>query len=55
MTIGQRIKQARKSNHLSLRDLAAQAEISPMAISKYEPIRLRPVLGYCCACLRPWG
>jgi transcriptional regulator with XRE-family HTH domain len=36
MTIGQRIKQARKSNKLSLRDLAGQAEISPMAISKYE-------------------
>jgi len=36
MTIGQRIKQARKSNNLSLRDLAGQAEISPMAISKYE-------------------
>jgi Zn-dependent peptidase ImmA (M78 family)/DNA-binding XRE family transcriptional regulator len=36
MTIGQRIKQARKSNQLSLRDLAEQAEISPMAISKYE-------------------
>jgi Zn-dependent peptidase ImmA (M78 family)/DNA-binding XRE family transcriptional regulator len=36
MTIGQRIKQARRSNKLSLRDLAGQAEISPMAISKYE-------------------
>jgi transcriptional regulator with XRE-family HTH domain len=36
MTIGQRIKQARKSNNLSLRDLAGQAQISPMAISKYE-------------------
>jgi transcriptional regulator with XRE-family HTH domain len=36
MTIGQRIKQARKANNLSLRDLAEQAEISPMAISKYE-------------------
>jgi Zn-dependent peptidase ImmA (M78 family)/DNA-binding XRE family transcriptional regulator len=36
MTIGQRIKQARKSNSLSLRDLGAQVGISPMAISKYE-------------------
>ena len=36
MTIGQRIKQARKANHMSLRDLAGKAEISPMAISKYE-------------------
>ena len=36
MTIGQRIKQARKANHMSLRDLAEKAEISPMAISKYE-------------------
>ena len=36
MTIGQRIKQARKSNQLSLRALAARAQISPMAISKYE-------------------
>jgi len=36
MTIGQRIKQARRSNNLSLRGLALQAEISPMAISKYE-------------------
>ena len=36
MTIGQRIKQARKANNLSLRDLAGRVEISPMAISKYE-------------------
>jgi len=36
MTIGQRIKQARKANNLSLRDLAEKAEISAMAISKYE-------------------
>src|SRR3990172_1027307 len=36
MTIGQRIKQARKANNLSLRDLAERVEISPMAISKYE-------------------
>ena len=36
MTIGQRIKQARKANNMSLRDLAEKAEISPMAISKYE-------------------
>lgn len=36
MTIGQRIKQARKANNMSLRDLAKKAEISPMAISKYE-------------------
>jgi transcriptional regulator with XRE-family HTH domain len=36
MTIGQRIKQARKSSQLSLRDLAERAQISAMAISKYE-------------------
>ncbi len=36
MTIGQRIKQARKANNMSLRNLAEKAEISPMAISKYE-------------------
>ena len=36
MTIGQRIKQARKANNMSLRDLAEKAEISAMAISKYE-------------------
>jgi transcriptional regulator with XRE-family HTH domain len=36
MTIGQRIKQARKASQLSLRDLAERAQISPMAISKYE-------------------
>jgi len=36
MTIGQRIKQARKANNMSLRNLAVKAEISPMAISKYE-------------------
>src|SRR3989304_4225373 len=36
MTIGQRIKQARKANNLSLRDLAEAAGISAMAISKYE-------------------
>lgn len=36
MTIGQRIKQARKANNMSLRNLAERAEISSMAISKYE-------------------
>jgi transcriptional regulator with XRE-family HTH domain len=36
MTIGERIKQARKANNMSLRNLAEMAEISPMAISKYE-------------------
>jgi Zn-dependent peptidase ImmA (M78 family)/DNA-binding XRE family transcriptional regulator len=36
MTIGQRIKQARKANNMSLRILAEKAEISAMAISKYE-------------------
>ncbi|WP_322793287.1 XRE family transcriptional regulator [Bellilinea sp.] len=36
MTIGQRIKQARKANYMSLRSLAQKAEISAMAISKYE-------------------
>jgi len=36
MTIGQRIKLARKANNMSLRNLAEKAEISAMAISKYE-------------------
>jgi Zn-dependent peptidase ImmA (M78 family)/DNA-binding XRE family transcriptional regulator len=36
MTIGQRINQARKANNMSLRNLAEKAEISAMAISKYE-------------------
>ena len=36
MTIGQRIKQARKAGNLSMRELAERAQISPMAISKYE-------------------
>jgi transcriptional regulator with XRE-family HTH domain len=36
MTIGQRIKQARKAGNLSMRELAELAHISPMAISKYE-------------------
>lgn len=36
MTIGQRIRQARKSNSLSTRELGAQVGVSPMAISKYE-------------------
>jgi transcriptional regulator with XRE-family HTH domain len=36
MAIGERIKQARKANYLSQRDLANQAGISAMAISKYE-------------------
>lgn len=36
MTIGQRIKQARKANNMSMRKLAEKGEISAMAISKYE-------------------
>lgn len=36
MTIGQRIKQARKANKLSLRKLAEEIGVSAMAISKYE-------------------
>ena len=36
MTIGQRIKQARKARNMSMRNLAEMAQISPMAISKYE-------------------
>jgi Zn-dependent peptidase ImmA (M78 family)/DNA-binding XRE family transcriptional regulator len=35
-TTGQRIKQARKANTMSLRDLAEKVGVSPMAISKYE-------------------
>lgn len=36
MTIGQRIKQARKAKNTSLRNLAKKAGVSAMAISKYE-------------------
>jgi Zn-dependent peptidase ImmA (M78 family)/DNA-binding XRE family transcriptional regulator len=36
MNIGERIKQARQANRLSLRALAEKAEVSAMAISKYE-------------------
>ncbi len=36
MTIGERIKMTRKANRMSMRKLALMAEISPMAISKYE-------------------
>ena len=36
MTLSERIKQARKANHMSLRNLAGKANISAMAISKYE-------------------
>jgi transcriptional regulator with XRE-family HTH domain len=42
MTIGQRIKQARKANNLSLRKLADRVGISAMAISKYERDRSIP-------------
>lgn len=40
--IGERIKQARLSSGLSLRDLAAQCGISAMAISKYERGEITP-------------
>lgn len=36
MTIGERIKQARKASNLSLRKLAEEIGVSAMAISKYE-------------------
>ena len=36
MTIGERIKQARKASHFSLRKLAEDVGVSAMAISKYE-------------------
>ncbi len=36
MTIGRRIKQARKASNLSLRKLAGEIGVSAMAISKYE-------------------
>jgi Zn-dependent peptidase ImmA (M78 family)/DNA-binding XRE family transcriptional regulator len=36
MTIGERIKQARMANRMSMRKLGGKAEISAMAISKYE-------------------
>lgn len=36
MTIGERIKQARKASNLSLRKLADEIGVSAMAISKYE-------------------
>lgn len=40
--IGSRIKQARKASGLSLRELAAKAGISAMAISKYENEKATP-------------
>lgn len=40
--IGERIKQARQSVGMSLRDLAAQCDISAMAISKYERNEITP-------------
>jgi len=36
MTIGERIKQARKIRGMSQRELAKRAEVSAQAISKYE-------------------
>ena len=40
MNIGERLKMARRMAGLSLRDLAAQADVSAMAISKYENARI---------------
>lgn len=40
--IGDRIQQARKASGLSMRDLAQKAEISAMAISKYESNKNTP-------------
>jgi Zn-dependent peptidase ImmA (M78 family)/DNA-binding XRE family transcriptional regulator len=40
--IGARIKQARLAAGLSLRDLAAQADVSAMAVSKYEREEIAP-------------
>ena len=42
MTIGERIRMSRVRAGLSQRALAAQAKISPMAISKYEQDRMTP-------------
>jgi transcriptional regulator with XRE-family HTH domain len=42
ISIGTRINQARRSSGLSLRDLAAQAGVSAMAISKYERGEITP-------------
>lgn len=36
MTIGERIKQARKIRGMSQRELAKKAEVSSQAVSKYE-------------------
>jgi Zn-dependent peptidase ImmA (M78 family)/DNA-binding XRE family transcriptional regulator len=36
MTLGERLKMARALSGLSLREVAAKAQVSPMAISKYE-------------------
>lgn len=45
MTIGQRIKTARKAKRMSLRALAEQAGVSAMAISKYERDEMAPGSG----------
>lgn len=42
MAIGGRIRQARKAAQLSMRDLAAEAGVSAMAISKYERDLMTP-------------
>jgi len=42
MTIGLRIKQARKASRMSLRSLAEEAGVSAMAISKYERNEMVP-------------
>jgi Zn-dependent peptidase ImmA (M78 family) len=45
MTIGERIKQARKGGRMSLRDLAEKVGVSAMAISKYERGLMTPSSG----------
>lgn len=53
--IGERIKQARMAAGLSLRDLADQADISAMAISKYERDENTPSSGVLLALAKALG
>ena len=53
--IGSRIKQARKSSGMSMRELAKKAGISAMAISKYENEKATPSSGVLLALAKAMG
>lgn len=53
--IGARLKQARKASGLSMRELAAEAGISAMAISKYENDKSTPSSGVLLALAKALG